>query len=527
MKQTIKIFDGMRRMLLSLSLIAAVVSGCSGFLDKTPYEDYTDDDLLTSVNGLDVLLNGTYDIVKGSNYYGALIYQYEAARGCDFFIRDVGGGTSMSSEAGYSLSSTSCGAATDAWKTIYSVVTNTNLILDNVDSVNGDVEELRRIKGEALALRGLAYFDLMRLFAYPPHFSYLNPGEDNNDKLTLGVPLILNSDMSLHPEKYQICRASAEECYNYILEQIAKSQALLAGKTERRGAITAAVASALKMRVLLYMEKWSDIISEGEQWLAEYGGNYSLIPYDGYKTSYWKPYNSESIWELDYDAANALSSSSFNYWVRKPTNDDPLSEDYGKVVQNAGYARVGFMYSGTNNGLPFLKAYPDDIRLCWCCDLGLPDHPEYTGCRKYVGSPFHSVHNIPIVRLPEIYLTLAEACYKMGDLNKAGQYASLVSQVRRKADIAGGDIASIYGERRREFMLEGQNYFDMFRRGTSIRNRQYIELANDRSITFGSISSQHYRVVYPIPLREMNANPAIRNQQNPGYSEWVSGGEDF
>lgn len=76
-------------------------------------------------------------------------------------------------------------------------------------------------------------------------------------------------------------------------------------------------------------------------------------------------------------------------------------------------------------------------------------------------------------------------------------------------------------------MLEGQNYFDMFRRGTSIRNRQYIELSNDRSITFGSISSQHYRVVYPIPLREMNANPAIRNQQNPGYSEWVSGGEDF
>lgn len=39
MKQTIKIFDGMRRMLLSLSLIAAVVSGCSGFLDKMYFPD--------------------------------------------------------------------------------------------------------------------------------------------------------------------------------------------------------------------------------------------------------------------------------------------------------------------------------------------------------------------------------------------------------------------------------------------------------------------------------------------------------
>lgn len=518
---------------VSLALTLCVMSGymtilpsCSDFLNKEPYQDYTDKDLLYSVKGLSTLLNGTYDIVKGENYYGALMYQYEAAKGCDFFIRDVSGGTSMGSEAGYSASSTSSGAATNAWRTIYSVITNTNIIIDNTAYITGDINEIRRIKGEALALRGLAYFDLLRLFSYPPHFSYLNPGEDNNDKLTFGVPIIKNSDMSLNPEKYSIARESADKCWSYVLQQFTDAKALLDGKQERPGAINSATVSALRMRCLLYMEQWSDVITEGEEWIMLYDSSYSMISYDNYKSTYWKTFNSESIWELGYDAANGLGSDALNHWVRKPTDNDPSSPTYGQVTKNTGYARVGFMYEGANNGLQFLKAYPDDVRQCWCCELGIQDHPEYTGCRKYVGDPFHSVHNIPIVRLPEIYLTLAEAYYKSGNYDKAGQYASRVSSVRRKADIAGNDINSIYGERRREFMLEGQNYFDMFRRGTNIRNRQYIELANNGSITFGAINSQHYRTVYPIPLREMNANPAIRNQQNPGYSAWVAGGEE-
>lgn len=519
----------MKKTIIGLSIVLmnlAALSACSDFLDKEPYEDYTDDELLESVNGLNTLLNGAYNIVKSEYYYGTLMYQYEAAKGCDFFIRDVSGGTSMSSEAGYSASSTSSGSATDAWRTIYSVITNTNLIIDHADSLTGDISEIRRIKGEAIALRGLACFDLMRLFAYPPHFAYLNPGENNNDALTMGVPIIKDSDMSLNPEKYSIKRESAETCYSYILEQFTTAKAYLEGKTEHQGYINSATVSALRMRVLLYMEKWSDVIAEGEEWINNYGGGYSLIPYESYKTSYWKSFNSESVWELGYDSANGLGSDALNHWVRKPTDDDPDSPSYGKVVLNTGYARVGFMYQGSNNGLQFLQTFPDDVRLAWLCELGIQDHPEYTGCRKYVGSPFHSVHDIPMVRLPEIYLTLAEAYYQMGSYDKAGSYASLVSQARRKASIAGSDIASIYGERRREYMLEGQNFFDMFRRGTNIRNRQYIELADNGSITFGSITSQHYRVVYPIPLREMNANPAIREQQNPGYSAWVSGGEE-
>ena len=510
--------------LLAIATLTAV--SCTTLLEKLPYQEYTDEEVLNSADGLQALLNGTYDVVKSRYYYGALIYQYDVAKGCDFFVRDVGGGTSMTSEASYSASSTSSGSGPYAWTTIYSVITNANIILDHVDSLAGDVETLRRIKGEALALRGLAYFDLMRLFAYPPHFSILNQDVPGYEQLTLGVPIMKDSDMSLHPENYTIRRVGADTVYNYILEQFTKAKSFLEGKKDSEGYINAATASALRMRVLLYLERWSDVIAEGEEWMAKYGDNYSMISYDSYQYNYYKPFNSESVWELEYTEANSLGSNSLNHWVRKPTDDDPQSATYGDVVMNTGYARVGFMYGNPNNGLPFLQAYPNDIRLVWLCKLGIQEHPEYIGCRKYVGSPFHSTHNIPIIRIPEVYLTMAEAYYHVSDFVNAGKYASLVSQSRRKADISGSDINSIYGERRREYMLEGQNYFDMFRRGTNIRNRQYIELSDNGSITFGSITSQHYRTVYPIPLKEMNANPAIRNQQNPGYAAWVAGGEE-
>lgn len=507
-------------------LIASTQWSCLDLLDKEPYEKYQDKDILNSVEGLNTLLNGAYTIVKDRYYYGALMYQYEASKGYDFFIRDVGGGTSMGSEAGYSLSSTSNGSGASAWQTIYSVITNTNLIIDNVDKLSGDINEIRRVKGEALALRGLAYFDLMRLFAYPPHFSYINPPEPGFKNIVWGVPIIKNSHMSLYPKQYTIRRDSAETVYRYILDHFTTAKAFLDGKSDRQGYINSATVSALRMRVLLYMKQWQDVIIEGEEWLAKYESNYSMITHDNYPYYYYKRFNSESIWELNYTEANSLAASSLNHWVRKPTDDDPTSPYYGQVIKNSGYARVGFMYQYPINGLQFLRFYQDDIRQAWICQLGIQDHPEYLGCRKYVGDPFNSTHNIPMVRLPEIYLSLAEAYFEMSDPSRASEFASKVSLPRRKAAIAAEKIDDVLDERRREYMLEGHTYWDMFRRAKNISSRQYIELSNNGSVSFGSKTAQHYRTVYPIPLREMNANPAIRDQQNVGYTDWVSGGEE-
>jgi hypothetical protein len=144
-----------------------------------------------------------------------------------------------------------------------------------------------------------------------------------------------------------------------------------------------------------------------------------------------------------------------------------------------------------------------------------------------VGNPHHAVHNVPVVRLPEIYLTLAEAYLKAGNYAKALEYTSLVTQARCNEPANIRTFNDFYEERRRELMLEGHTFWDHFRTARNMTGRQSINYMNDVTITFGSTTGASYRAVYPIPLAELNINPNIRDQQNPGYGPWyLSLGDD-
>ena len=153
--------------------------------------------------------------------------------------------------------------------------------------------------------------------------------------------------------------------------------------------------------------------------------------------------------------------------------------------------------------------------------LGIPFSDELT-LRKYVGDPYHSIHNVPVVRLPEIYFSLAEAYYKRANYDAAKEMLSRVTSVRRRDNTPSvTSLENILDERRREFMLEGQNYFDWFRNGRNITGRPIVGcITSAATITFGNPTGLGIRAVYPIPLDEMTANKAIRAQQNPGYAAY-------
>ncbi len=506
--------------LLAALTLTLGLGGCAELLDKEPYEMYEEDFVLTTPEGMDLLLTGAYDLVAGQSYYGALLYLYEAAKGPDFFVRNVAGGFSFYTENRYSESSTTNGNARNAWVNIYLVIRNTTLLIENIDTVKGDVEELRRIKGEAYVLRGLAYFDLMRLFAYPPAFS-VPGGSRYDEKFQWGVPIIRTVEMGSNIYDYRVRRETAETTYNYIIDQFERAVRLLEGRTIAQGHANAAAAEALLLRAYLYLEKWDKVIELGEEWLSKYESRYAMIPWESYPTTYHKPFNTESVWELGYMTADNLGSNSINYWVRRPTWNEPGSERDGTVSQNMGYSKLGLTWGGTNCGYNFLINYANDIRQYLICQMGIESHPEYLSVRKYVGDPYHFVHNVPVVRLPEIYLSLAEAYANQGEMGTATDYTSKISQPRRKSAASITSTGNVLNERRREFILEGHTYWDYFRTARNLTGRQIIESIDDSSISFGTTTGASYRAVYPIPLAEMNANPAIRDQKNPGYADWV------
>jgi len=502
----------MKNKILILTLLVVILCGCDDVLDKKPYTSIPDYEMFTDTEGAQQALNGIYNGLTGSDYYGRLIFAFEGSKGPDFYVEDTG--NRFQEENGYRESSTLDAYANNAWDKIYSVIFLTNNMLANIDLIDGDADEIRRLKGEAIAIRTLCYFDLMRLFAYPPTFS-VSGGSNYNDKYKWGVPLLLSqadhNNASIDPPKRELATA----CYNRIVNDFTEAANLLNGINGSNGTISYEAVNALLARVYLYLGQWDSAIAAGEKAL----GGTSMLSYNSYTSAYYLPYNSESIWELHYSLADNLGSNSLNHLVRNPTIDIPGDPDDGKIADD----KIGYAGYGGNIYLrSVLNEVPNDVRQYLICDNELGDD---TGIRKFIGDGNHSVHNIYMVRLPEVYLTLAEAYAEQGsNLDKAEEYMNNVYEARTGQSYtapatASLIIADVLKERRKELVLEGHTFWDHFRRAIPFDREAEGNVSND----VAHIDYSQPQVVYPIPMNEMEANPNIRDQQNPGYAPYTEG----
>lgn len=490
-------------------LIIGLCTACDDLLDKEPYISIPDKELFKDVEGAQIALLGIYNNNTSADYYGRLIYAYEGSKGPDFFVEDTG--NRFEKENAYEESSSSSGYASAAWETIYSGIRMCNNLLDNLELIEGDEDEINRIKGETLALRGLAYFDLMRLFAYPPIFS-CPTGEQYQEKYKMGVPLIISMEDTNSIPDTPPARTDAKECFDQIIKDLIEAANSLEGLNADNGMVSYQAAKALLARVHLYLGNWEEAVSTGEDALNEGG---SLLSYDDYRTNYYKAYNSENIWELGYTTTDNLSSNSLNYLVRYPTINNPGAPNDGEILADQGYAG----YGGNSYLRDVLTEIPTDVRSYLICDN---DTGDDTGIRKYVGSDAHYLHNIPVVRLPEVILTVAEAYAELDNLPKAEELFNQLYTVRTGLTYSAVSkeqtIMDILKDRRKELVLEGHTYWDHFRRAIPFDREAEGSVDEDKSHIDFSLP----QVVYPIPQSEMESNPNIREQQNPGYAIYVT-----
>ena len=142
-------------------------------------------------------------------------------------------------------------------------------------------------------------------------------------------------------------------------------------------------------------------------------------------------------------------------------------------------------------------------------------------------------YNMPIYRYAEVLLIAAEGFARTG---KEAEARSYLNQVRKRAGLAnetaGGDelIQSILTERLHEFPLEFKIWDDIRRtrlypeaNGMNSGKLKWVPLASatiqnkpDGSTKVGAIPE--YALLWPIPLSEMQANPALEGHQNPGWN---------
>ncbi|MBE0668748.1 MAG: RagB/SusD family nutrient uptake outer membrane protein, partial [Bacteroidales bacterium] len=162
-------------------------------------------------------------------------------------------------------------------------------------------------------------------------------------------------------------------------------------------------------------------------------------------------------------------------------------------------------------------------------DYDESSNTRFGSCRKYAGVDLlgdkgsASAVNVKVIRLSEIYLIAAEAALNLPTPDKAKAVLYLNEIRKRSPNLAPADEATvtldmIMNEKSKEFFAEGYRFFDMIRLNRSIEfNDEFIYPAVLISHRDKIIDRTFYKVVLPISQAELDANPAIKPQQNTGY----------
>lgn len=461
---------------ITLLIVMGLFLSCSeSFLEVSPQSSVSNEDALTSLEDLETSITGVYDEFQSAYYYGRYMFLIP-----DVMADDVKQNEQANRVVDYAqhVQSVSDAQASALWTGLY----YSNNALNNI--INSDIEvtaasqdEKDHIMGEAYALRGMIYFDLVRLFAN--HYTY------TSDASHLGVPIILDFDYTIEPT-----RNTVAEVYDQIVSDMTTALTLI-GDTSRSGdssTLSAIAVKALLARVYLYMEDWENAEAMATE-VIETGG-FSLIENADYLTLWSQDNTSESIFEISQ------------------TESD-----------NQGGNNLGAMYvvDGYGDYLPsddVISLYdPNDARL----QVFIEDEllaGDYAPYRMNKYPDVLGYDNIKVMRLAEIYLIRAEARAQIGtDISGAQEDLDMVRQraLPSAPDVtATGEalIEEILLERRLELCFEGQRLWDLMRYKRDIVRNQctasicYIPYGDDTNIL-------------PIPQNETDVNPNI--EQNPGY----------
>lgn len=155
--------------LIGLYCLGFLLAGCSNWLDVQPYDQISEDELVKSEEGFQKALNGIYIGLNDEALYGkSLTVEMIEIMGGAYEIGNeslVWGNYTDLKDYNYNTEYwRSCMSST--WDKAYALILNCNKLLENMKSR----EELftgnnyNIIQGEALALRAMLHFDMLRLF---------------------------------------------------------------------------------------------------------------------------------------------------------------------------------------------------------------------------------------------------------------------------------------------------------------------------------------------------------------------------
>lgn len=448
-------------------------SSCQqSFLDLKPYDSLPIQAALTTDNDMSSAVNGMYSGLRSSFLYGRTIPFVGDLLADNVYISSSNSGRYINQNT-YTVNAQN-GDLLSTWSQAYAIILRANNIINSTLKESANVNQY---KGEALAIRALMNWELVKMFAKPYAV----------DPAGAGVPLVMTYDVTLRPG-----RNTVKEVYDQINKDLTQAFGLL---TQARNSsyMTKYAARALQAKVYLYQKDYANALVAAQDVIKN--GGYTLTP-----------------------------STNLNaYWANPTpvtTKVETVFEISADGVNNAGFDALSNMYSqsGYGDGLATTDLY--NLYADTDARKGLITKGKRAGVDALIVNKYQNVQNssdkddVKVLRYADVLMIAAEASARTGNATDA---LSLLNQLAQRRDpsfkgyASTGDalINDIITERRKELAFEGDRFNDLNRLGLDLkRNDQYPTSAR-------TIAATDNRRVAPIPQSELDANKAIL--QNLGY----------
>lgn len=460
----------MKRIPILLCILIVGLTSCKKYLDVKPY-DLT---IPTTAEEHSALLQLHLDKIDRGNDQ-PLLFNASQTLNWDLFADNfesalTKGSPNLRQWIGFTQQTTN---TRTSFKYLYEIIRDCNIVISGMPNDGSDIA--RDASGTAYTMRGLAYYQLLRL--YSPAF---NSGEDQ-----LGVPLVKEFDMEARPPRASFAQVakSIEDDLNKALTYHVDNADYLFTEDVTRGIL---------VRHYFWTEQWEKVIATAKPLLEKY----PLLSGEAYKemlTSVSKKGNVLiKVLQMSTSASEAERFADLKYI--------PVSAQ-------------------------FINLFPEEER-----DRDI--RYELSIDKKRIAQKVV----FPGFRMAEVHLMVAEAHYHLGQNDQA---LSMLNALRaaRIADAkpltlqdlpdtwsdrlitedATGKpltplIRAILTERRKELFLEGDRFFELKRNGSP----EFWKAYNGVKYT-----TKKFMYCYPIPPEDIVRQPDLI--QNEGYPEYTIG----
>jgi starch-binding outer membrane protein, SusD/RagB family len=449
------------RIIIFLLLIIGGNS-CENVLEPEPIDLLTDDIVLNEAKDVANVEIGLYQAFRVIPPATVIAGDFTA----DNLIHN--GTFTQFRELGTKRITSANGSVAALWGSIYNTVYIANFLIERLPLVPGVRSEDRdRVLATAHFLRGYAYFIGVYSFG--------------------DLPLVLTTDIE---ENSDIPRTSKDEILALVLEDYTFALGKLTENPANPGFASEYAVRAALARYHLYRENWN----EAQQYATEVIDSelYELEP--EFENIVTQDFTDEAIFEVGYGLSDDPGTNGTiglnNLFVGRreiiPSN---------QVIVALASDESGDRFSSINfNG--------DD----------LVGSDNGWAVAKY-GTADEDNNNVVVFRLAEMYLIRAEARARLGNVSGDNSAQSDINILRERADaptistVSQSQMYSIIEEERRlELAFEGHRWYDLVR-----TNRADVIMSG-----FTANWKSTYNL-WPIPQRELQNNPALIGNQNPGY----------